>query len=153
MSDLAISVSNNTQDTWNRTMWDCGAGDDKSVNWTDKVTDTPSDTLAGLFSTTQAAADTEHLGSLVQDALFMTLGYQSAQTNDVFAVSIMRRFHMIGLGKGDVWRTYDGGVWSSWTENTSEKTWTFNTYTVVATPTLSDDAASVSITIRTPVAA
>ena len=149
MPDLYIEVTNTSSDVWTipTGMWVCGAGDDPHVNWTDRVTEAPSPSLSGQYSQTVASAETEHLGSIVDDALYMTLGYKSETTSDTFALSIMRRFHMIGIGKGDVWRTWENNEWSAWTENTGPKTWQFNTYTVTATPVLSNSSASVQVVI------
>ena len=145
--DLAINISNSSSLAWTRNNWVCGAGKDPKVNWTDEVTQTPEQTLDPVTGQTTAAADTEHLGSIVEDDLYMTLGYVST-SGDEFALSITRRFHMLGIGKGDQWQTWENGAWTPWTENTSVRTWTFADCTVTATPHLSNDAASVDIYIQ-----
>ncbi len=146
--DLSITVTNESLSrSWTRKWWDCGAGESPKTNWTDQVTQTPLDTLQAMNGQARAAADTEHLGSLLQDDLYMLLGYVS-DNGETFAVQIQRRFHMIGIGRGDQWRTSDDGVtWTPWTENTETKTWQFADCKVVATPTLSNEAASVDIVI------
>lgn len=146
MSDISIAVTNYSKLSWTRNNWVCGAGEDPNVNWTDQVSQTPSETLMALDGRTQAAGSTEHLGWIAQDALYMTLGYVSS-AGDKFAVSVMRRFHLFSVGPGDQWRTYDNGSWSGWTENTSPKTWTFATCKVVATPVLTNETGAIDVVI------
>jgi hypothetical protein len=146
MSDISIAVTNYSKLSWTRNNWVCGAGDDPTVNWTDQVSQTPSETLVPLDGRTQAAASTEHLGFVVQDALYMTLGYVSS-VGDEFAVSVVRRFHVFTVGPGDQWQTYDHGSWSRLTENALPKTWTFANCQVLAKPVLTNETGAVDVMI------
>jgi hypothetical protein len=146
MPDISITVTNVSHDAWTRNNWVCGAGEDPNVNWTDQVSDTPGETLMPLSGRTTAAASTEHLGVIAQDALYMTLGYASP-SGDEFAVSVMRRFHLFAIGAGDEWQTWDGS-WSDWNEDTSQKVWNFANYTVTATPTLTNETGAIDIVIK-----
>jgi hypothetical protein len=150
---LEIDVHNYSRLPWTRNVWQVGAGSSKIENWPDEVTLTPSDTLMPTVGVTTAAANSEHLAAIVEDALWMQLGYASDEGS--FAVEVLQYFHLVSIGGSDKWSHWDGLTWnaatgSNWsepTDDTSSYTWTFGTVRVVATPELSDTAGSVRVDI------
>lgn len=142
---LTISIINLSSVAWGRNNWKVGAGKTDEVNWTDEVTQVPAENLQPHDGAAQAAASTEHLSWFVQDALWMTLGYGSAEGN--FAVTLLQRFHMFGIGPQAEWQVWEGSTWSPATTAAAPYAWTFARTTVKAVPTLSDSAGSVNIII------
>jgi len=144
MEGLQIQVLNLSSIEWTRNNWGVGAGQSTDVNWTDEITQSPSDVLHAHTGSTTAAASTVHLGAIVKDALWMRLGYGSSEGS--FAVEVRQFFHMFTIGPQDEWLHWDNG-WSSSTGDTTPYTWQFANCKVIATPTLSDTGGSVSIVI------
>jgi hypothetical protein len=143
---LTISITNYSSVEWQQNNWGIGAGNTNGINWTDQLTQTPTQTMRANGGGTTAAAQTEHLSWLVQDALWMRLGYGSAEGN--FAVELRQYFHLIGISCQDQWLYWDDTKgWNSSTADTTPYTWKFKSCLVVATPTLSSSDGSVSITI------
>lgn len=143
---LTITVLNLSSLSWDRNIWQVGAGKDDGVNWTDEVTQVPVQTVEPHDGAATAAASTEHLGWLVQDALWIALGYQSS--DGTFAVCLQQLFHMFGIGKQCEWQVLDNGSWSSSTTDATPHRWAFGTTLVTANPTLSDSGATVNIMIK-----
>ena len=142
---LSVTITNLSAVQWERNNWHVGAGSEEGVNWTDEVTQVPVQTLVPRDGASEAAASTEHLAWLVQDALWMTLGYGSSEGD--FAVSTQQLFHMFGIGKQCQWQVWKGTQWGDWTTDALPYEWTFAGTLVRAVPTLSDSAASVNIVI------
>lgn len=144
MEGIEITVLNLSKLEWRRNNWGVGAGSSEKVNWTDEVTQTPSEVLKAHNYATTAAASSVHLSGVVKDALFVRLGYGS--TEGSFAVLAQQLFHLFGIGPQAQWMHWDK-EWSNGTPDTTPYTWHFSSCKVVATPTLSDTSASIAIVI------
>jgi len=142
---LQIDVKNFSKLQFNRNNWHVGAGQSEGLNWTDELTATPTETLQAHIGATQAAAHTEHLSTIVEDALYLILGYGNAEGS--FAVKVQQLFHMFGQGPQTQWSRWDKS-WNSDNTDTTVYTWTFPSTVVTATPVLSNDGGSVSILIK-----
>jgi hypothetical protein len=148
MAGLTIQVFCTTKIEWTRTYWQVGAGEDNDLNWTDDITQTPADIISEKLGGTSAAADSETLSSIVKDALWMRLGYKSAEGE--FAVELRQLFHLFGLGPQCEWSRYDksNGDWRDHGHDTAKYTWYFPTTIVEAHPTLTQEAGVITIYIK-----
>jgi hypothetical protein len=144
MDGLQISVQNFSSLRWHRNIWAVGAGRTEEVNWTDEITQTPLEALDKHNGSATGAASTVHLSGLVEDALWMRLGYASDEGN--LAVEVRQFFHLFGIGGQDKWLYWDQG-WSEPTSDTAVHKWTFKTVQAVATPALSDATGAVTVVI------
>jgi hypothetical protein len=141
---LRIEVRNYSHHEWERNNWHIGAGQEEGVNWTAELTQTPSQRLAKDNGMTVVAADQAWLTSIVRNNLYTTLGYGSSEGS--WAVHVQQQFHLFTIGKGCEWRVWDKD-WKYLGTDSSEYIWTFKTCRVVATPTLANTSASVSVVI------
>lgn len=146
MDGLQIQILNVSKVEWTRDKWEIGAGQNEGINWADELTQTPVEVLLP-HGTTAAAADSNHFSFLVKDALWMVLGYTSADGS--FAVQLRQTFHLFGIGTQSEWSRWDigKGGWGDHGTDTSKYIWRFGSTKVEATPTLSGDSGSVSILI------
>ena len=142
---LEIDVNNFSKHQWSRNNWHIGAGQEEGINWTDQLTSTPSETLVPKIGATTAAAHTEHMSVIVEDALYLILGYGCAEGS--FAVKVQQMFHMFGIGKQAEWSRWDKS-WNSDSTDTGKYVWTFASTIVEATPSLSSDNGTVKIIIK-----
>lgn len=145
MDGLEIDVKNFSNLDFYRNNWHIGAGQSEGINWTDELTATPSEQLAAHIGATSAAAHTEHLSTIVKDALYLILGYGNAEGS--FAVKLQQLFHMFGQGPQTQWAHYDN-QWTADSADTNKYVWTFKTTVVEATPSLDSDGGNVSIIIK-----
>jgi hypothetical protein len=142
---VQITVNNLSSQEWRRNNWLVGAGQSNELNWTDEISQTPLEVLRPHTGGATAAASTVHLPALVKDALFMRLGYGSAEGS--FAVEVRQLFHMFTIGKQSQWLHWHDNRWSDSSSDTMPYVWTFKTCKVMATPALSDSSGAISITI------
>lgn len=148
MDGLQITVTNFSDMEWSRNNWHIGAGQTEGKNWTDEISQTPSEKLRAHDGQTVAAVNSVQLAFFVKDALWMVLGYGSDA--GCFAVRLQQYFHMFGIGPQDGWSYWIESEkrWSETTTDTTEKTWVLGKYEVVATPELTNSSGSISVTIR-----
>jgi hypothetical protein len=144
---LHIDVTNYSTVEWFRNNWHVGVAETEGVPWDDEITKTPLEKLVAGAST-MAGADQEWLKQFVEDELWVILGYGNEQQGN-FAVRVNARFHFLTVGGRSQWSVWDGTKWTEPTDDTTVYTWEFPKTRVVATPTIEDDAASVSISIST----
>ncbi|WP_402465987.1 hypothetical protein [Isoptericola aurantiacus] len=142
---LTVSIENFSNLAWARNNWHVGAGKSDDVNWTDEVTQVPAEHIEAHDGATTAAASSEHLSWLVEDALWITVGYGSSEGD--FAVNLEQYFHLFGIGGQCGWDVWEGSSWRGSTTRAEPYTWHFASCRVLAVPTLSDSGASVNVTI------
>jgi hypothetical protein len=142
---LLITYTNDSSFEWGRNNWYVGAGESQTLNWADEITEQPKEKLLSHLDSTSAAAESAQFTSIVEDALWMNLGYGSGQGN--IAVGLQQYFHAAGYGPQASWRYWDNGAWHEIKEATTYK-WTFEKTWALATPTLSDTDASVTVVIH-----
>lgn len=148
MEGLEVTITNFSDTTWVRNNWHIGAGKSGDKNWPDEITQVPSTQLEAHDGQTKAAVNSEHLASIVKDALWMIVGYGSTSGN--FAVKLQQYFHLFGIGAQDGWAYWDDSkrAWSDITQDAAPKTWVLGKYEVLATPTLTNSSGSISIIIK-----
>jgi hypothetical protein len=141
---LTITILNMGSTVWTRNVWEVGAGEENKLNWTDEITSTPSTTLESRGST-QASAESEHMTPIVEDNLWMWVGYTSDAGS--FSIALTQQFHMFGIGKQCQWcvPTSDGSF--HWTSDTDPVAIQLNGTTVTATPSLSSSDGTISVDI------
>jgi|GEM_PF-2338326 len=145
---LQITITNYSSLTWAQTQWRCVTGTTNSLGYNDEITQTPSPTIQANDGQTTAAANQISLESITQDALNMTLSYSAG--NDAFGIYITQHFQEFSIGTGDTWAYLKNGTWTNAGQDGTPITWTFADCTVVATPTLAHQSASVSVLITNP---
>lgn len=148
MDGLQVTITNYSDVAWTLNNWHVGAGQSGEKNWPDEITQTPIHQLEAADGQTTAAVVSEHLTTIVMDALWMIVGYGCAAGN--FAVRLQQYFHMFGQGGQDGWSWWDDTQkkWSDITTDTAPQRWLLGKYEVLATPTLANSSASVSVIIR-----
>ena len=145
MEGLQITVQNYSEYAWDRSDWTAGAGTSQEPGWTDEVTQTPLDALPRLNGMATAAARSVRLTWLCKTALFLRLGYKSAQGR--FVVEVRQPFQLLSIPRQTEWVYLDGHKWSDSTSHSDAHRWEFEKVQVVATPTLSSDGGSIAVLI------
>jgi hypothetical protein len=145
---LTITVTNYSDLSWTRSRWKVGAGQSDEVNWTDEVTQVPLEHLEAHDGQAVAAAHSEHMTVIVQDALWMELGYKSEAGE--FAVRLQQLFHMFGIGPQDQWSYMDPstGAWAESNTDTTPRSWNIGKCTIIATPVLENAGGSIDVLIK-----
>lgn len=148
MAGLQVTITNYSDTAWSRYLWQVGAGQENTPGPYDEISQVPAETLEANVGLTIAAANSEQMTFIVEDDLWMIVGYQSSA--GTFAVKLYQWFHMFGIGAQDSWSWLDNATqkWNDPTHDASPQTWIVGKYQVLATPTLTSSSASVSIVVR-----
>jgi len=148
MAGLQIGYNNYSKFEWVRDNWHIGAGSTEGLNWSDEITEQPKDKLASHLDSTSVSADSAQFSSLVEDALWVILGFGVPALGTSIAVMLQQYMHVAGYGPQATWSLWDKGAWHDQGEDASPYTWTFEKYWALATPTLSNEGASIVINIH-----
>jgi hypothetical protein len=147
MPGLSIEYHNFSSFEWVRDNWHIGAGNSEGVNWSDELTEQPKEKLSSHLDSTNAAANSAQFSSLVEDALWMVLGFGTPTQGSV-AVALQQYMHVLGYGPQATWSIWDKGAWHDQGDDASAYTWTFEKCWALATPKLSNEGASIVINIH-----
>jgi hypothetical protein len=142
---LTINYENRSGLVWVRDNWHIGAGESSELNWADELTNQPKDKLEPKLDSTSAAAHSAQFSSMVEDALWMILGFGSPQQGSI-AIRVQQNMHVAGYGAQATWQLWDNGWQDKGTDATPYK-WTFASTWAIATPTLSNEDAGVAVAI------
>lgn len=144
---LSIKYTNDSSKEWVRDNWHIGAGESEELNWADELTDQPKDKLAPHLDSTSASAHSAQFSSLIEDALWMILGFGNPGQGSV-AVRLQQSTQVLGFGAQATWQLWDHGAWKDQGTDATPYKWTFASTWALATPTLSNEGASVDIVIH-----
>lgn len=143
---LTITITNYSKYALQRKTWTCAAGESGSKGTFDELAETPSETLEANCGMTTAEADTYLFNWMVQDCLYLRVGYEA--NNESFTVEIRNRFQLFGIGKGVAWSYAKNGEWKDMGGDSSTVTLTLNAIIVELTPNLSRQSGSISVVIK-----
>lgn len=146
MDGLEVTITNYSSVQWSRNNYSAGAGEG-DINWTNEVTQVPSEIIQANSGQTTFAASSVHATWFAENMLWIIVGYGCAAGN--FAVRLQQHAHFLGFGSQSSWSWWQDDT-KSWSDDTTDATpqhWTFGDHSVVATPTLSDACGSVEVVI------